>query len=101
MQMGIIPAITHTASEEIVLYALATLMDVSRNILFSFLWFRFVFSATPHAGTPYLNTDDDTRARRRLSLLLGPPTFGIILATRLVTRLGCLLAGVVDVAITV
>ena len=80
MQMGIIPAIAHTASEETVRYALATLIAVSRNVLFSILWFRFVFRAAPQAGTPYLNIDDDTHARRRLLLLLGPSTFGMILA---------------------
>ncbi|XP_065074186.1 uncharacterized protein LOC135698221 [Ochlerotatus camptorhynchus] len=85
MPIGIIPAITHTASIEMVLYALTTRMAMSRNVLLNFLWFCFVFSASIQAGPPYLSIDEETLARRRLLLLLGPELFGMILAIALMT----------------
>ena len=67
MQMGIIPAMTHTASEEIVLYALAG-CEPERTVQFPLVSFRF------QRGTP---------CRNSVPQYLGPPTFGIIFATAL------------------
>lgn len=57
MPIGIIPVITHTASDDMVLYALTTRIAMIRNVLFSFIWFRFVYSAVAQAGLPYLKSE--------------------------------------------
>ena len=80
MQMGIIPAITHTASSDMVLYALVTLIADSLWILFSWVLFLFVWIAGSHAAQPYLSMEVDTLASRRLLLLLGPALFGMMRA---------------------
>lgn len=73
-----IPVITHTASDEMVLYALDTRIAISLNVRLSWTRFLPVFNAVDHTGAAYLTVDDDTLASNLLLLLLIAELLGMI-----------------------
>lgn len=87
MHIGIIPAITQTVSDDIVLHAQATRIAISRNVLVSLVLLRFSLNVAAQARTLYLLLliEDDTPAKRRILRLLAPPLIDMILDIALTT----------------